>query len=45
MFNTLGLSNATMRLIERRVSEDKLVLIGGMLVTIFIIILVIVYIA
>lgn len=45
MANTLGLSNATMRLIERRVSEDKVILIGGMLITIVIIILVIIYVA
>lgn len=45
MANTLGLSNTTMRLIERRISEDKLILIGGMLVTILIIILVVVYVA
>lgn len=45
MANTLGLSNATMRLIERRVSEDKVILIGGMLITILVIILVIVYVA
>lgn len=45
MANTLGLSNHTMRLIERRVSEDKVILIGGMLVTLLVIILVIVYVA
>lgn len=45
MANTLGLSNTTMRFIERRISEDKIILIGGMLVTILIIILVVVYVA
>lgn len=39
--NTLGLSDHTMRLIERRVSEDKYVMIAGMFVTLFIIGLVI----
>jgi len=43
--NTLGLSNTTMRLIEKRAHEDKYVLIGGMLVTIIVIVLVIVYVA
>ncbi|KAI5728985.1 hypothetical protein M8J77_023930 [Diaphorina citri] len=31
--NTLGLSNTTMRLIEKRVKEDKYILLGGMAVT------------
>uniref|UniRef100_A0A6B2EGH9 Putative golgi snap receptor complex member 2 n=1 Tax=Phlebotomus kandelakii TaxID=1109342 RepID=A0A6B2EGH9_9DIPT len=35
--NTLGLSNQTMRMIERRVREDKYVLLGGMFVTLTII--------
>ncbi|XP_059618135.1 probable Golgi SNAP receptor complex member 2 [Phlebotomus argentipes] len=35
--NTLGLSNQTMRMIERRVKEDKYVLFGGMFVTVTII--------
>lgn len=43
MANTLGLSNHTMRLIERRVKEDKVILIAGMLVTLFVIALVIIY--
>lgn len=43
MANTLGLSNHTMRLIEKRVSEDKYVLIFGMVITILVIIIVIVY--
>ncbi|XP_023949091.1 probable Golgi SNAP receptor complex member 2 [Bicyclus anynana] len=42
--NTLGLSNATISLIERRVSQDKYVLFGGMLVTLTVIVLVIIYI-
>ncbi|CAH2990086.1 unnamed protein product [Chilo suppressalis] len=41
--NTLGLSNATISLIERRVSQDKYVLIGGMFVTLAVIVLVIIY--
>ncbi|XP_045760823.1 probable Golgi SNAP receptor complex member 2 [Maniola jurtina] len=41
--NTLGLSNATISLIERRVSQDKYVLFGGMLVTLAVIVLVIIY--
>jgi len=41
--NTLGLSNHTMRLIEKRISEDKYVLFGGMAVTLLVIILVIYY--
>lgn len=43
MANTLGLSNHTMKLIERRVREDKFILILGMLVTLFVIALVIIY--
>ncbi|KAK9882503.1 hypothetical protein WA026_021851 [Henosepilachna vigintioctopunctata] len=39
--NTLGLSNHTMKLIEKRVSEDKIILVGGMFFTLVIIILVI----
>lgn len=41
--NTLGLSDHTMRLIERRIGEDKWVMIGGMFVTLAIIGLVIYY--
>lgn len=41
--NTLGLSNATISLIERRVSQDKYILFGGMFVTIAVVILVIIY--
>lgn len=41
--NTLGLSNHTMKLIERRIKEDKYVLFIGMAVTIFTILLVIYY--
>ncbi|XP_041974535.1 probable Golgi SNAP receptor complex member 2 [Aricia agestis] len=41
--NTLGLSNATISLIERRVAQDKYVLFGGMLVTLTVIVLVIIY--
>ncbi|XP_055633045.1 probable Golgi SNAP receptor complex member 2 [Toxorhynchites rutilus septentrionalis] len=41
--STLGLSNQTMKMIERRVVEDKYVMIGGMAVTMLIIVLVIYY--
>ncbi|XKL60538.1 hypothetical protein PGB90_007595 [Kerria lacca] len=41
--NTLGLSSTTMKYIERRAREDKYILIGGMLVTLIVIILVIIY--
>lgn len=41
--NTLGLSNATISLIERRVAQDKYILFGGMLVTVFVVVLVIIY--
>lgn len=43
MANTLGLSNHTMRLIERRAKQDKFVLLGGILVTLFVIALVVIY--
>ncbi|XP_058452066.1 probable Golgi SNAP receptor complex member 2 [Malaya genurostris] len=39
--STLGLSNQTMKMIERRLVEDKHVMIGGMIVTLLIIGLVI----
>lgn len=39
--STLGLSDHTMRLIERRISEDKYVMLAGMFVTLLIIGLVI----
>ena len=41
--NTLGLSNTTMRLIEKRAREDKFVLLGGIFVTLVVILLVIIY--
>lgn len=41
--NTLGLSNHTMMLIERRVKQDKWVMIGGMFVTLAFIGLVVYY--
>ncbi|KZC06121.1 PREDICTED: Golgi SNAP receptor complex member 2 [Dufourea novaeangliae] len=41
--NTLGLSNTTMRLIERRAREDGFVLVGGMIFTCIVIVLVIIY--
>lgn len=37
--NTLGLSNHTMRVIEKRIAEDKYVLLAGMFVTLFVIVL------
>lgn len=43
MANTLGLSNHTMRLIEKRASEDKVILILGVLITLVVIVLVIIY--
>ncbi|XP_076271210.1 golgi SNAP receptor complex member 2 [Rhynchophorus ferrugineus] len=43
MANTIGLSNHTMRLIEKRVSEDKVVFVIGVLITLLVIILVIIY--
>lgn len=42
--STLGLSNHTMKLIERRFVEDKYVMIGGMITTLLVIILVIYFI-
>ncbi|XP_039966251.1 probable Golgi SNAP receptor complex member 2 [Bactrocera neohumeralis] len=42
--STLGLSNHTMKLIERRFVEDKYIMLGGMCVTLFIIGLVIYFI-
>lgn len=41
--STLGLSNHTMKLIERRVHEDKYVLIGGMSITTIVILIIIYY--
>ncbi|XP_012547763.1 golgi SNAP receptor complex member 2 isoform X1 [Bombyx mori] len=41
--NTLGLSNATISLIERRVSQDKYILFGGMIFTLGVIVLVVIY--
>ncbi|XP_018577991.1 probable Golgi SNAP receptor complex member 2 [Anoplophora glabripennis] len=43
MANTLGLSNHTMKLIEKRASEDKVILIMGVLITLVVIVLVIIY--
>jgi len=39
--STLGLSDHTMRLIERRLSEDKYFMYGGMAITLLVIVLVI----
>ncbi|XP_076752417.1 Golgi SNAP receptor complex member 2 [Xylocopa sonorina] len=41
--NTLGLSNTTMRLIENRARQDGFILVGGMLFTLLVIVLVIIY--
>lgn len=41
--NTLGLSNHTMMLIERRIKQDKWVMFGGMIVTLLVIALVVYY--
>lgn len=41
--NTLGLSNTVLRLIERRAYQDKFVLFGGMLFTMIVIVIVIMY--
>ncbi|KAJ8870859.1 hypothetical protein PR048_027160 [Dryococelus australis] len=41
--NTLGLSNSTMRFIERRAYQDKFVLLGGMFITLVVMALVVVY--
>lgn len=43
MANTLGLSNHTMRLIEKRAFEDKYILMLGMVITLIVIVLVIIY--
>lgn len=39
--NVLGLSNHTMKLIERRFSEDKIILFGGMILTMLVLFIVI----
>lgn len=41
--NTLGLSNHTMKLIEKRLTEDKYVLYAGMAITSLVILLLIYY--
>lgn len=43
MANTLGLSSHTMRLIEKRASEDKVILLLGMVITLVVILLVTIY--
>uniref|UniRef100_T1GMQ5 Uncharacterized protein n=1 Tax=Megaselia scalaris TaxID=36166 RepID=T1GMQ5_MEGSC len=42
--NTLGLSNHTMKLIERRFAEDKYILFGGMFLTLVVISIVVYFI-
>ncbi|PNF26793.1 Golgi SNAP receptor complex member 2 [Cryptotermes secundus] len=41
--NTLGLSNTTMRFIERRAYQDKFILFGGMVFTLIVIGLIVIY--
>lgn len=41
--NMLGLSNHTMKMIERRIVDDKYVMIGGMIFTLTVVILIIYY--
>jgi golgi SNAP receptor complex member 2 len=36
---TLGLSNTTMRMIEKRAAQDKVLLIAGMVITLLIVVL------
>lgn len=43
MANTLGLSNQTMRLIEKRASEDKVIFVIGVLLTLVVIVLIVIY--
>ncbi|CAG9863109.1 unnamed protein product [Phyllotreta striolata] len=43
MASTLGLSSHTLRLIQKRVSEDKVILLLGMLITLIVIVLVIIF--
>lgn len=43
MASTLGLSNHTIRLIEKRTSEDKFVLLAGMGITVLIVFLIVIY--
>lgn len=43
MANNLGLSTHVLKLIDRRVIQDKWILIGGMVVTILVILFVIIY--
>lgn len=41
--NMLGLSNTVIRLIEKRASQDKFIMVGGMLLTCVVMFLVIKY--
>lgn len=41
--NTLGLSNTTMRLIENRARQDGYILISGIIITILVMVLVVIY--
>lgn len=43
MANTLGLSSHTLRLIQKRVSEDKIILLLGVVITLIVIVLVIIF--
>lgn len=41
--NMLGLSNTVMRLIEKRATQDKFIMMGGMLITCIVMFLVVKY--
>lgn len=41
--NMLGLSNTVMRLIEKRATQDKFIMMGGMLITCVVMFLVVKY--
>lgn len=41
--NMLGLSNTVMRLIEKRATQDKFIMVGGMLITCIVMFLVVKY--
>lgn len=43
MASTLGISNHTMKLIQKRASEDKVILIFGCVITLIVIMLVVIY--
>lgn len=43
MASTLGLSNHTIKLIKKRTSEDKVIMIAGMVITVIIVFLLVIY--